>query len=150
MPYLEEYFLEIQLFLSYPSSFLLIGFLMLNSLWKLMLETMLLLQSSPLLIKIMKFIQLLFTPTLLLQWSWIITYITRNCLLSLKLSKFGNTTWKVWLILSTLLWIIKTLSIFLLPRSWPRDKYSSPSTFSNSILLSGSGCLGTKLDALTR
>ena len=77
MSHLEGYFLKIQLFLSYPPSFLLIGFLMLNSLWKLILETMLLLQSSPLLIKIMKFIQLLFTPTLLLQWSWIITHITR-------------------------------------------------------------------------
>ena len=31
----------------------------------------------------------------LLWWSWIITYITRNCLLSSKLSRFGDTIWKV-------------------------------------------------------
>ena len=43
-----------------------------------------------------------------------------------------------WPILSTLLWIIKTLSIFLLPRYWPRDKYGGPSISLSSILLSDS------------
>ena len=49
--------------------FLLIGFPMHNLLWKLILWTMLLLQSSSLLMKIMKFIQLLFTSILSLWWS---------------------------------------------------------------------------------
>jgi len=44
------------------------------------------------------------------------THMTRNCLLSLKLSKFGDTIWKVWPILLTLLQIIRILSIFLLLR----------------------------------
>ena len=118
--------------------FLLIGFLMHNSLWKLMLWTMLSLQSSPLLMKIMKFIWLLFTPTLSLWQSWIMTHMTRNCSPSLKLSRFGDTIWKVWPILLTLLQIIKTLSIFLLPRCWPGGKHSSLSTFLSSTLLSGS------------
>ena len=121
-----------------PLLFLLIGFLMLNSSWKPMLRTMFLLQSYPLLIKIMKFIWLLFTPALLLWWSWITIYITRNCLPSSKLLRFGNTIWKVWPILSTLLWIIKILSIFLLQRYWPRGKSSGPSTSPSSTLLSGS------------
>ena len=34
----------------------------------------------------------------------------------LKLSRFGDTIWKVWPISLTLLWIIRTLSIFLLSR----------------------------------
>ena len=118
--------------------FSLIGFLIFNSLWKLMLQIMLSLQSYPLLMEIMKFIWLLFTPTLLLWWSWIMTHITRNCLLSLKLSRFGNTIWKVWPIPSILLWIIKTLSIFLLPRYWPRGKHSGLSTSPSLILLSDS------------
>ena len=54
---------------SLPHLSLLIGFLILNSLWKLMLQTMLSLQSSLLLIKIMKFIQLPFTLALSLWWS---------------------------------------------------------------------------------
>ena len=49
-----------------PYLFSLIEFPMLNSLWKPMLWTMPSLQSSQLLMKIMKFIQLLFTPILLL------------------------------------------------------------------------------------
>ena len=65
-------------------------------------------------------------------------HIIRNCLPSLKLSRFGNTTWKVWPILSTLLQIIKTLSIFLLPRYWPKGKHSGLSTFLSSILSSDS------------
>ena len=116
----------------------LIGFLMLNSLWKLMPQTMLSPQSSLLLTKIMKFIQLSFTLTLSLWQSWTTTHMTRNCLLSLKLSRFGNTIWKVRPILSTLLWIIRTLSIFLLLRYWPGDKHSGPSTFPSSTLSSGS------------
>ena len=116
----------------------LIGFPMLNSLWKPMLQTMLLLQSSPLLTKIMKFIQLPFTLTLSLRQSWTTTHMTRNCLPSSKLSRFGGTIWKVWPIPSTLLWIIRTLSIFLLPRYWPRGKRGGPSTFPSSILSSGS------------
>ena len=112
--------------------FSLIGFPMLNSSWKLMLWTMLSLQSSQLLMKIMKFIWLLFTPTLLLQQSWITTYMTRNCLPSLKPSRFDNNIWKVWPILWTLLQIIRTLSIFLLLRYWPRGKCSSPSTSPSS------------------
>ena len=111
---------------------------MLNSLWKLMSQTMLLLQSSPLLMKIMKFIQLSFTLTLLLWWSWIMTHMTRNCLLSSKLSRFGDTIWKVRPIPLMLLQIIRTLSIFLLPRYWPGGKHSSPSTFPSSTLSSGS------------
>ena len=99
---------------------------------------MLLLQSSQLLIKIMKFIQLLFTPVLLLQWSWITTHMTRNCLLSLKPLRFGDTIWKVQLIPSMLLQIIRTLSIFLLLRYWLGNKHSSLSISSSSILLSGS------------
>ena len=86
----------------------------------------------------MKFIWLLFTPTLLLQQSWITIYIIRNCLPSLKLSRFGNIIWKVRPILLTLLQIIRTLSIFLLPRYWPRDKHSGLSTFPSSILSSDS------------
>ena len=117
--------------------FSLIRFLMLNLLWKLILWTMLLLQSYLLLTKIMKFIQLLFTLVLSLQWSWIMIYMTRNCLLSLKLSRFGNTIWKVWPIPSILLWIIRTLSIFLLLRYWPRGKHSDPSTSPSSTLSSG-------------
>ena len=65
------------------------------------------------------------------------THITRNCLPSLKPSRFGNTIWKVQPIPLTLLQIIRTLSIFLLPRYWPRDKHGSLSTSSSSILLSG-------------
>ena len=117
--------------------FSLIGFPMLNSSWKLMLWTMLSLQSSQLLMKIMKFIWLLFTPTLLLQQSWITTYMTRNCLPSLKPSRFDNNIWKVWPILWTLLQIIRTLSIFLLPRYWPRGKRGGPSTSPSSTLSSG-------------
>ena len=77
----------------------------------------------------MKFIQLSFTLALLLQWSWIITYIIRNCLPFLKLSRFGNTIWKVRPILLMLLHIIRTLSIFQLPRYWPGGKCSGLSTF---------------------
>ena len=108
--------------------FSLIGSPMLNSLWKLMLQTMLLLQFFSLLMKKMKFIWSSFTSTLLLWWIWTTTHITRNYLLFLKLSKFGDTIWKVWPIPSTLLWIIKTLSIFLLLRCWPRDKHNGLST----------------------
>ena len=121
-----------------PLLFLLIRFPILNSLWKLMLQTILLLQSFPLLIKKMKFIWWPSTSILLLQWSWTTTCITRNFLLSLKLSRFGNTTWKVWPIPSMLLQIIKTLSIFLLSRYWPRGKHSGLSTSPSSILSSGS------------
>ena len=88
--------------------------------------------------KIMKFTQLFFTPTLLLQQSWITTYMIRNCLPFLKLSRFGNTIWKVWPIPSMLLQIIRILSIFLLPRYWPRGKHGSLSTSSSSTLSSGS------------
>ena len=70
--------------------------------------------------------------------SWTTTYITRNCMPSLKSSRFGGTIWKVWPIPLTLLQIIRTLSIFLLPRYWPGDKCSGPSTFPSSILSSGS------------
>ena len=42
--------------------------------------------------------------------------ITRNYLPSLKPSRFGNTIWKILFIPLTLLQIIRTLSIFLLPR----------------------------------
>ena len=98
---------------------------------------MLSLQSYQLLMRIMKFTRLLFTLTLSLQRSWITPYMTRNCLLSLKLLRFGNTTWKVQPIPSTLLQIIRTLSIFLLPRYWPRGKRSGPSTSPSSILSSG-------------
>jgi len=80
---------------------------------------------------------LLFTSVLSLQQSWIMTYMTRNCLPSLKLSKFGDTTWKVWPTPSTLLWIIKILSTFSLPRCWPRDKCGSMSTSLSSILSLG-------------
>ena len=66
------------------------------------------------------------------------THITRNCLPSLKLSRFGDTIWKVGPIPSTLLQIIKTLSIFLLPRCWPRGKHGSLSTFLSLTLSSGS------------
>ena len=99
---------------------------------------MLSLQFSPLLTKIIKFIQLPFTLALSLRQSWTTTHITRNCWPSLKLSRFGGTIWKVWLIPSTLLWIIKTLSIFLPPRYWPWGKRGGPSTFPSSILSSGS------------
>ena len=116
----------------------LIEFLMLNSLWKLMPQTMLLLQSSPLLTKIMKFIQLPFTLALSLWQSWTTTHMTRNCLPSLKLSRFGSTIWKVQPIPSMLLRIIRTLSIFLLPRYWPGGKYNSWSIFPSSTLSSGS------------
>ena len=118
--------------------FSLIGFPMLNSLWNLMHWTMVLLQFSLLLIKIMKFIQLLFTPILLLWQSWITIHTTRNCLPFLKLSRFSDTIWKVQPIPLTLLWIIKMLSIFLLPRYWPRGKHSGLSTFLSSTLSSGS------------
>ena len=64
--------------------------------------------------------------------------MVRNCLPFLKLSKFGDTTQKVWLIPLTLLWIIKTLSIFLLPRYWSRGKCSGLNAFLSSILLSDS------------
>ena len=37
-----------------------------------------------------------------------------------------------------LLQIIKTLSIFLLPKCWPKGKHNGLSTFSSSTLLSGS------------
>ena len=66
------------------------------------------------------------------------TYITRNCLPSSKLSRFGNTIWKVQSIPLTLLQIIKILSIFLLPRYWPRGKHSGLSTSPSSTLSSGS------------
>ena len=118
--------------------FSLIGFLTLNSLWKLMLWTMLSLQSYLLLMKIIKFTWLLFTLILLLQWSWIMTHITRNCLPSSKVSRFSNTIWKIWFISSTLLQIIRTLSIFLLSRYWPRDKCDSLSTSPSSTLSLGS------------
>jgi len=74
----------------------------------------------------------------LLQWSWTTTHMTRNCLSSLKLSRFDSTIWKVQPIPLMLLWIIRILSIFLLPRYWPRGKYSGPSTSPSSTLLSGS------------
>ena len=64
--------------------------------------------------------------------------MTRNCLLSLKLLRFGDTTWKVWPISLILLQVIKTLSIFLLPKYWPRGKHGGLSTSSSSILSSGS------------
>ena len=86
----------------------------------------------------MKSTQLPFTLVLSLWQSWTMTHMTRNCLPSLKLSRFGVTIWKVWPIPLMLLRIIRTLSIFLLPRYWPRSKHSSPSTFSSSILSSGS------------
>ena len=88
--------------------------------------------------KIMKFIQLPFTLALSLQWSWTTTHMTRNCLPSLKLSRFGGTIWKVRLILLTLLQIIRILSIFLLPRYWPGGRCGGLSTFPSSILSSGS------------
>ena len=116
----------------------LIGFLMLNSLWKLMPRTMLSLQSCLLLTKIMKFIKLSFTLALSLWWSWTMTHMTRNYLPSSKLSRFGDTIWKVQPISSTLLWIIRTLSISLLPRYWSGGKCGGPSTSSSSILSSGS------------
>ena len=99
---------------------------------------MLSLQFFLLLMKKIKFIWLSFTPTLSLQWSWITTHMIRNCLPSLKLSRFGGTIWKVWPTPLTLLWIIRTLSIFLLPRYWPGGKRGGPSTFPSSILSSGS------------
>ena len=68
----------------------------------------------------------------------ITTYMTRNCLLSLKLSRFGDTIWKIQPIPSTLLWIIKTLSISLLPRCWLGGKHSGSSIFLSSTLSSGS------------
>ena len=86
----------------------------------------------------MKFIWLSFTPVLSLWQSWIMTYMTRNYLLSLKLSKFDDTIWRVWPILLTLLWITKTLSTFLLPRCWPRSKHSGLSISFSSNLSSGS------------
>ena len=64
--------------------------------------------------------------------------MTRNYLLSLKPLKFGDTIWKVWPIPSMLLWIIKTLSIFLLPRYWSGDKCGSLSISPSSTLSSGS------------
>ena len=126
----------------------LIGFLMLNSLWKLIPQTMLLLQSFPLLTKRMKFIQLPFTLTLLLWQSWTTIHMTRNCLPSLKLSKFGDTIWKVWPIPSTLLQIIRTLSIFLLLRYWPRGKHGGPSTSPSSTLSSGSTLVVSALNRM--
>ena len=111
---------------------------MLNLSWKLMPQTMLSLQSSPLLMKIMKFIQLPFTLALLLWRSWTITHMTRNCLPSLKPSRFGDTIWKVQPILSMLLRIIRTLSIFLLPKYWSGGKHGGLSTSSSSTLLLGS------------
>ena len=80
---------------SSPLLFSLIGFLILNSLWKLILWTMLSLQFFPLLMKKMKFIWSPFTPGLSLQQSWTMTHITRNYLPFLKLLKFSDTTWKV-------------------------------------------------------
>ena len=121
-----------------PLLSLLIRFPMLNSLWKLMSRTMLLLQSSPLLTKIMKFIQLSFTLALSLWQSWTMIHMTRNCLPSLKLSRFGDTIWKVWPIPSTLLQIIRTLSIFQLPRYWPRGKRGGLSISPSSTLSLGS------------
>ena len=103
-----------------------------------MLWTMLSLQSYQLLIMIMKYTWLLFTLALSLQRSWIMTHMTRNCLLSSKLSRFGDTIWKVQPIPSMLLWIIRTLSIFLLPRYWPGGKHSGPSTSPSLTLSSGS------------
>ena len=103
-----------------------------------MLWTMLLLQSYQLLMMIINFTQLLFTPALLLWRSWITTHMTRDYLPSLKPSRFGNTIWKVWPIPSMLLWIIRTLSIFLLPRYWPGSKHGGSSTSSSSILSLGS------------
>ena len=64
--------------------------------------------------------------------------MTRNCLLSLKPSRFGDTIWKVWPIPLMLLCIIKTLSIFLLPRYWPRGKHGGLSISLSSTLSSGS------------
>ena len=118
--------------------FSLIGFPMLNSLWKPMPRTMLSLQSSPLLMKIMKFTQLPFTLALSLRRSWTMTHMTRNCLPSLKLSRFGDTIWKVQPIPSMLLQIIRTLSIFLLPRYWSGGKCSGMSTSPSLTLLLGS------------
>ena len=80
---------------------------MFNSSWKLILWTILSLQSYLLLMKIMKIIQLLFTPALLLWQSWIMTHMTRNYSPSSKLSRFGNTIWKVQPILLTLLQIVR-------------------------------------------
>ena len=116
----------------------LIGFLILNSLWKLMPQTMLSLQSSLLLTKRMKFTQLPFTLALSLWQSWTTTHMTRNCWPSLKLSRIGGIIWKVWPIPSTLLRIIRILSIFLLPSYWPGGKRDGLSTFPSSTLSSGS------------
>ena len=110
---------------------------------------MLSLQSSPLLMKIMKIIQLPFTLALSLWWSWTMTHMTRNCLPSLKLSRFGGTIWKVRLIPSTLLWIIRTLSIFLL-LTWRQAWWFEYLSQFNIAIRFRPGHLGTKLDALTR
>ena len=64
--------------------------------------------------------------------------MTRNCLPSSKLSRFGDTIWKVWPIPSILLQIIRTLSIFLLPRYCLGGKHDGLSTSPSSTLLSGS------------
>ena len=91
--------------------------------------------------KIMKFIQLFFTLTFSLWQSWTMTHITRNCLPSLKLSRFSGTIWKVQPVPSMLLWIIKTLSIFLLPRYWPRGKHGGLSISLSSTLSLGSALI---------
>ena len=64
--------------------------------------------------------------------------MTRKCLPSSKLSRFGDTIWKVWPIPSILLQIIRTLSIFLLPRYCLGGKHDGLSTSPSSTLLSGS------------
>ena len=64
--------------------------------------------------------------------------MTRNCLLSSKLSRFDNTIWKVQPIPLTLLQIIRILSIFLQPRYCSRDKCGGLSISPSSILLLGS------------
>ena len=61
----------------------------------------------------------------------------RNCLPSLKLSRFGSTIWKIRPTPLTLLRIIRTLSIFLLPRYWSGGKHGGPSTSPSSTLSSG-------------
>ena len=112
-------------------------FPILNLSWKLMLWTMLSLQSFLLWMKKNKvhsvtFYSYTFTIAELNLWH-IWQGITCNFL---RLSKFGNTTSRVQPILLMLLWIIKTLSIFLLPKCWPGGKQWSE-YLSQFNLLSG-------------
>ena len=126
---------------------------MLNSLWKPMPQTMLSLQSSPLLTKIMKFTQLPFTLTLLLQWSWTTIHMTRNCLPSSKLSRFGSTIWKVWPIpLTNVVTDHKNLEYFSTTKvlTWRQAQWSKYLFQFNLVIRFCPGRLGTKLDALTR